>query len=504
MKRSMTKLAVAATAALAAAGWSNSASAADSTFTGGGTGGGTAWLTATNWSAGIPGTTETATIGTTTATSAIGVNMNSSATNNGANNQAVGQIIYDAGASRSLINSAGSVAGTLTLNGVGGQLLSNITADKLFTINNGASTATLNLAFATSGTINVSNADAGITILNNTSGAGNITKTGAGVLTLAGSNTFGTGPGPTLTVSAGTLRSGANTTSSVAGAVQVDTAAVDVGGTGTFGTFTLGGLAANNGSSFNFDLGSGNQDLIDLGANALALGAGTETINIAGTGFAPGDYTLLSYGSKSGGSFTLGSTPTGSFTYNLLTNANATILQVLSANALRTWTGAVNGNWNTTTANWSGAGSTFANGDFVTFDDSGNNTAITIQAGGVKPQTVTFANATKDYSFTGGSMSDSTAGPTPLTKDGAGKVSLLNTNTITGPVAINEGTLAIGSGAALGNVSGISITNNAVLQAAGAVITDRAINFSTGGGTIDSNGNDVTVNTAVTGTSLAT
>src|SRR5688500_10100012 len=105
MKRSMTKMALAVTAALGAAGWGSTASAADGTFTGSGTGGGTAWLTVTNWSpAAVPGGTDTATIGTTSATTAIGVNMNG-VTNNGPNNQAIGRIIYNAGASRSLVNS---------------------------------------------------------------------------------------------------------------------------------------------------------------------------------------------------------------------------------------------------------------------------------------------------------------------------------------------------------------------------------------------------------------
>ncbi|HEX9046235.1 MAG TPA: alginate lyase family protein, partial [Verrucomicrobiae bacterium] len=88
-----------------------------------------------------------------------------------------------------------------------------------------------------------------------------------------------------------------------------------------------------------------------------------------------------------------------------------------SATALL-WSGAVNGAWDTTTANWLNGGSSasFADGNTAIFEDSAPaNTAITLPANR-SPGTVFFNNTAKNYSLSGSAI----AGTGNLTKQGSG------------------------------------------------------------------------------------
>src|SRR5205085_74406 len=153
----------------------------------------------------------------------------------------------------------------------------------------------------------------------------------AGILNIA--NTSGTGVSGGITMTGGELRSAATATPSVGGILSLSTTSgiVNPGGTGTLGTFTLGGITATGGSNiYNFDItGSGN-DLIALGAGSLSL-SGTNTLNIAGSGFSPGNFDLLTYTSLSTGSFTLGTTPSNGLSYALHTDATHTWVAVTTA-----------------------------------------------------------------------------------------------------------------------------------------------------------------------------
>jgi autotransporter-associated beta strand protein len=72
---------------------------------------------------------------------------------------------------------------------------------------------------------------------------------------------------------------------------------------------------------------------------------------------------------------------------------------------------------------------------------------------------VAVNNDTRTYTFTGAGK---ISGPASLTKDGLGTLILANsgTNDFFGPVAINAGTLQVGDGAAVGNLSAGSVVNN--------------------------------------------
>ena len=130
------------------------------------------------------------------------------------------------------------------------------------------------------------------------------------------------------------------------------------------------------------------------------------------------------------------------------------------------WSGANGTNWNTTDTNWafriSGNATTYVDdnpGSDVVFDDSLTaNPAITLNTT-VTPVAVTFANATNDYTISGpGNIS----GPVGLVKNNTGIVTLNTSNTFTGNVTVNLGTLVLNGVNGFGNTS---LSSNAVVRA---------------------------------------
>jgi fibronectin-binding autotransporter adhesin len=99
-----------------------------------------------------------------------------------------------------------------------------------------------------------------------------------------------------------------------------------------------------------------------------------------------------------------------------------------------TWDSGSTQSWLNATAN-----STFANGDTVRFDISGNNTTSVTLTGTLQPGTVTVYSPT-DYTFSGtGSLS----GTMPLVKAGAGALTLAGTHTFTGATTVWDGALVV-------------------------------------------------------------
>ena len=169
-------------------------------------GAGSAWLTSSNWLAGVaPGASSVAQFGTN-APASVGIDM---ALNSGA--QTVGAIELTTARNSALVvsNSSTTAAGTLTLSGIDVAGTSSVVvrnaSAQLLTIANG-SQQQLNVVLGNS-TNNIVRVDGagGITIASAISGAGRmLTKAGAGagVLTLSGSNTFTGG----VNLETGTLR----------------------------------------------------------------------------------------------------------------------------------------------------------------------------------------------------------------------------------------------------------------------------------------------------------
>ncbi len=340
--RADARLSIAMAVALALISSSTKSNAADQTWDGGGAGGGTAWLTGTNWvgdpvNANVPGSTtvttntDTGTFGATGSAATIGINLNFTG-----NTFYLGAINLTTGSRN--IGDSSATAGTLRLNGATVNAVSNV-------ILRNAGTGTLTLQALQTGAMGVALGNAtdnvvsidgtgGVTVSSIVSGAsGHLTLGGAGsgLLTLSGANTYGGG----TTVASGSLRVG-NTTGSGTGSGGVtvgnNTGVATLSGTGTIsglvttattganvahiapgvnsggstfgvagGTLHLnGGLTIGTGSNLDFDLAntaSGTSDLVTFASTALTLSSAfTINYNLLTAGIleTAANYTLFS------------------------------------------------------------------------------------------------------------------------------------------------------------------------------------------------------------------
>jgi autotransporter-associated beta strand protein len=276
-----------------------------------------------------------------------------------------------------------------------------------------------------------------------TSAGGSLTKLGAGTLTLSGTNTYSGG----TTLSAGTLAVG-------------NSAAL---GTGDL-TFANGTTlqAAANGLSLANAMTLNGTSTVDTQANALALAG-----NIVGGG------GLTKIGA---GALTL----SGPSTYTGATNVNAGTLQAGVANA-----------FSPLSAFTVASGATL---DFNNFDQAVGSLA---GAGAV-----TLGAATL---FTGGDNTSTTfsgtiSGSGGLIKIGPGTLTLTGTSTYAGGTMIAGGLVNFNSASNFG--AGPILLNGGGLQWAAGTSTDissRLFPFGADGATFDTNGNNVTLASALSG-----
>ncbi len=338
-------------------------------------------------------------------------------------------------------------------------------ASRTFSIQNNPSATELDITAAISGT-----------------GLG-IIKTSSGTLSLSGANTYS---GPTA-VNAGTLL--VNSPGSLAAGSVVTVASgatlggsgningtVSVNGGGTLaGTNTIGATVTAAASGIVSPAGIGAAGTLNLtnAGNALTLNSaavycdvlsndgssrdqmaitgnlvlnGTTTLFInAPVGIAAGNYTLMTFAAKTGpGSIVF---PNGSTTMgNLTVTVNATdvtlSIGVGGANG-NVWSGAASYVWDGGALNWTKNGTpslAFADGDAVTFDDTGAAASTITSVGTVSPGSVFFNNSSNNYT-----VSATIGGTgTPVIKNGSGTVTLSTSttaNTYTGGTTINAGTL---------------------------------------------------------------
>jgi len=168
-------------------------------------------------------------------------------------------------------------------------------------------------------------------------------------------------------------------------------------------------------------------------------------------------------------------------------------LSVLAAQNLG-WNVAGGGTWNTTTANWTtGTGSTtFTNGDQVTFANQAGG-AINL-SGALAPSSLTVSATAGTYTFNGATAGDKITGATGLTKTGAGTLALTSDNDFAGGTNITGGTLRIDGAGRLG-AGGITLSSGATLQstAGSAVALANDVVVGSGGGTIDTGSQNVSV-----------
>ena len=172
------------------------------------------------------------------------------------------------------------------------------------------------------------------------------------------------------------------------------------------------------------------------------------------------------------------------------------------------WIGGEDGIWDfANTENFISAEGTkdiFVTGDEVSFGDEATQANVVIKED-VSPKSVVFQNETKNYTLSG---EGSIIGDAPLTKNGAGKLTITNTNKLKGGVVIRKGTLEVSAlanadGAEYGALGGVD--NTITLESEGAlaikdnVVTTQKLSFTNGGGNIDvGSGKKFTVNGSMT------
>ncbi len=299
-----------------------------------------------------------------------------------------------------------------------------------------------------------------------TTGGGDVTVngvfSGAGGLTLAGT-------GGTLTLNNANTHTGATTTATNttlllnnANALQSSTLTI----TGTtanlvnfasgLGTVNVGGLA-----------GAGNFALTDTAAGNVILSVGASNTNTTYSGVMSGGGQLTKVGT---GVLTL----SGANTYTGANNLNVGAVAITTLSNLGAGT----------VINFDGGTLQYNNGGIADI----STRTVNINAGGGTINTngagvnVTFASA----------FGNATAGN--LTKIGAGVLTLAGNNTYTGSTNLNGGVIVFSTLSNLGAGTAINFDGGTLRYRNGSTtdISTRTVTFNGSGGTIDTNGNNVT------------
>jgi autotransporter-associated beta strand protein len=243
------------------------------------------------------------------------------------------------------------------------------------------------------------------------------------------------------------------------------------------GSLTLG--ATGRGATLSINpLTSG--ALTSAGALTLAEPGTVVSVNFSTPPASAGTYTVLNHGGTTAtpANFTLGSAGYRPVTFDTTTDPTK-VTMTTTADSL-TWKGTT-AVWDVnSTSNWKSGTldpEKFYNLDSVLLDDTATNFAPTL-AVTASPSSVTFNNSANDYTLTG---AGGIAGAATLTKSGTSTVILSTTNTYTGAVTINGGTLRAGSASALGaNTGGTTINSTGTLDLNAQNLGTEAITLAGG------------------------
>lgn len=308
---------------------------------------------------------------------------------------------------------------------------------------------------------------AGVVNLNANTGLGtNATLRVNNTLTLAAvTGTLTAGTAGSININGGALV--ANNIVSGGGAARINVTNGSFAVTGTAGSAAapLTGISSAN-SSINLAISRSSTNIV---TTSLTTGGTSNVINITSVPPAPAypvQVTLIKYAGAIGGAgydFTLGTLPplcAGHLSNNV---ANGSVDLVLTSGPLTdTWVGSVNGNWDTTTTNWSSGGPVlYSDGAFVQFLDGASNNTVNLTTS-LSPGGTTVSNNILSYTFNGpGKLSGTGA----LAKGGTGILMIDNSglNDFTGGVTIGGGTVQVGNGDTSGNLPSGAIVNNGVL-----------------------------------------
>jgi autotransporter-associated beta strand protein len=400
-----------------------------------------------------------------------------------------------------------TLAGSGLLNG--GALISNSSTGSTFAtlsqtssriVNNGA--GVLTITGAVSGASSFWVGGSGPTTISGNMGTAGIvlTKYGAGTLTLTAANTGASGG---VRINEGTLAYG------IADALSTPTVSV-AGGTldlkgfneTNISTVTLidGSIVSTGGAA---TLTSTQQFILEKGTISAVLGsalAGGMAKNTAGRVILSGDnsftstsialnagYLNLQHSNALGASGTsLTTTISGGATLELQNNITLPSTKLITANG--------------TGVNNTGAIRNVADSNTISANVTLGTTNVRINSDSGTLTFPTMSGNTFNAIF-GGAGSTSVTGIISttsgnLTKDGAGTLTLSGANTYSRPTMILGGTIVANATAALGDGTSTNtlIFNGGTLQASGTItsLSTRAVTL-TGNGTIDTNGNSVSI-----------
>ena len=167
-----------------------------------------------------------------------------------------------------------------------------------------------------------------------------------------------------------------------------------------------------------------------------------------------------------------------------------------------TWRGGNSANaWDlNTTANWkdtNNAAVTFTNGDNALFDDTGSpNFTLSVNAQ-LQPGSVSVI-ATNNYTVNGAGALN---GAMSLIKSGPGKLTVNNTNNITGPILLSQGNLTLGNATATLGTGALQLSGGAFTLANSGALNNPVTVLAPG--TIGNSGNSA-INAPISGNSILT
>lgn len=248
--------------------------------------------------------------------------------------------------------------------------------------------------------------------------------------------------------------------------------------------------ATNNFTYAGALFGNPTAPVINVSGGVSAPGSNI-VINIAATGLQPGTFTLIQYTGTplaSIANFNVSPPPGVAATLVNNTGNDSIDLNITSIPNQLSWNGVNGTSWDLVTANWlntiSSAITVFQQytngaviaGDAVTFDDTLTNDFVNPQPTNIVLNSRFYAfpvtvNSTLPYSIAG---AGGIVGVTSLVKSNAGSLTLLTSNSFTGGVSINGGTVIITNDFALGASSGSVTLNGGALQISGGVTNSRA------------------------------
>jgi autotransporter-associated beta strand protein len=280
----------------------------------------------------------------------------------------------------------------------------------------------------------------------------------------------------------------------------------------------VNGLSETGGAVNTLSLSTpaGANDLIQVTGNVSFSGVNSLLLSgFGGVAPANGVYPLITYTGTLTGSaanFLVEAIGFQAVVTNITTTTPKSIAVIVSpasrppANLV--WSGAGGPNWDSSTVSWLSSGSpvTFLPGDSVLFSDAGANPTVNLAAPLLLPIATVVSNNAEQYTFTGGGQ---LTGPFSVTKLNSGVLTILNTNSYTGPTLIRGGVLEVtninpsGINSAIGAASSapanLVVSNGTFRYSGPSAILDHGIM------TLGSGGLDVTnVNTFLTNNGLVT